>query len=107
MPLSSDGKKIKRNFRKEYGQKEGDKILYSKENKDKKFKKLLTHGSKKAIWWAERISKLPESKKSVMMIILVDDGIEWWTRRFETLRASRPRPVDKMVGQQPNIPKDE
>lgn len=42
MPLTEAGNKIKRKMHEEYGEKEGDRIFYSKENADKKFKHTVT-----------------------------------------------------------------
>lgn len=90
----------------EYGEKQGDRIFYSKENGDKKFKRTIT--GKKSKWWAERIAKLPEARKSAMIIVLdMDQGVDWWLRRIDTMRASKPRPVDKLFGEQPNIAREE
>lgn len=38
MPLTSKGKKMKREFEKEYGKKKGDQVFYSYENKHKNSK---------------------------------------------------------------------
>jgi hypothetical protein len=35
MPLTTKGKKIKKNFEKEYGKKKGDNFFYATENKGK------------------------------------------------------------------------
>lgn len=66
MPLTEDGKKIRREMRKEYGKKKGDQVFYSKENKSAKFRKLIT-GKKsmltKAQWILDRLNKLPDTSK--------------------------------------------
>jgi hypothetical protein len=45
MPLTKKGKKVKSEFKKEYGKKEGEKIFYATENKRKM--KGLVKGKKK------------------------------------------------------------
>lgn len=47
MPLSAVGKKILKRFRQEYGAKEGKSYFYAKENKDKKFARLIKGKKKK------------------------------------------------------------
>ncbi len=111
MPKTRAEKDTLRSFEKEYKDpKKAKKIYYSKRNKSKKFDRSQGGGfsSKKAKWWAERISKLPASIKANLLVVVNSGGnVDWWTRRIETLRASKPRPVDRMVGEQPNIPRDE
>jgi hypothetical protein len=46
MPLTKKGKKVKAEFKKEYGSKEGEKIFYATENK-KKMKGLVKKIGKK------------------------------------------------------------
>lgn len=63
MPLSTDGNKIRRKFKEEYGDKEGESYFYAKENKDKKFKDVVTKGvdpdQDPVIWWLMRMLSLP------------------------------------------------
>lgn len=66
MPLTEDGKKMLRQFRKEYGDKEGQAVFYAKENDDPKFRKLVTGkaapGSPE--WWQLRAMFLKAAKKT-------------------------------------------
>lgn len=86
MPLTESGNKIRRKMHEEYGSKEGDKVFYSKENGDKKFKKLVT-GKKKAsaVWWAGRINKLPSQAKTKLINALKSgkSGVSWWISRLD------------------------
>lgn len=108
MPLNDTGKKVKEKFHEEYGEKEGDRIMYSKENKDKKFKQAITGAKKKSsAWWANRISKLPEmAKHSLLSTIDHSSDVDWWLRTIDIMRAMQPRPVDRSFGDKPNIPRD-
>lgn len=47
MPLSAEGKRILAEFKKEYGPEKGKRYFYAKENRDAKFRRLVTHGKKK------------------------------------------------------------
>lgn len=66
MPLSADGEKIRRKMHETYGEKEGDKIFYSKENGDEKFSELVRKGAEpdSAEWWLLRLlSMTPISER--------------------------------------------
>jgi len=47
MPLSGTGQSILNAFVQEYGPKKGKSVFYAKENKDKKFARLVKHGKKR------------------------------------------------------------
>jgi hypothetical protein len=85
MPLSEAGDKIKRKMHQEYGEKEGDRVFYSKENGDKKFKRTVT-GKSRAEWWNDRLSKLPISlKSSVLENIQSNKSLSWWLERVKVI----------------------
>ena len=46
MPLTKKGKKVKKEFEKEYGKKKGEQVFYATENK-RKMKGLVKKGKKK------------------------------------------------------------
>ena len=93
MPLSEAGKKIKQKMHEEYGEKEGDRVFYSKENGDKKFAQTV-RGSKKAQaeWWYSRISKLPAQLKSkVLGLVEVDPDVNWWMKRIQAIDLNKSK----------------
>lgn len=88
MPLTEAGKKILHQMKEEYGDEKGETVFYSKENGDKKFKKLVTGKSDasdlamidRAIWWSQRLAKLPPNVKGkVRRTIKAREGSSvWW-----------------------------
>lgn len=92
MPLSSAGNKIKEKMHEEYGEKEGDRIFYSKEHADKKFSQTVRGKKAKAEWWYARLAKLPAHIKSqVMGIIEVDQDVDWWLKRIKPIELNKAK----------------
>lgn len=89
MPLTEAGNKVRKKMHQEYGDKEGDKVFYSKENGDKKFRKLVTgHSKKKAAWWASRLGKLPPQMKTKLANTLkTNKSLSWWISRLGTFQS--------------------
>ena len=75
MPLSEEGKKVKRNMDKEYDKEKSDRIFYSMEHSHPEWKK--------AQWWADRLSRIsPAAKAKVLENIKVDGPLHWWLQRM-------------------------
>lgn len=75
MPLSEEGKKVKRNMDKEYDKEKSDRIFYSMEH---------SHPSwKKANWWADRIFCQHDVQKSeILENIKQNEPLHWWVKRL-------------------------
>jgi hypothetical protein len=89
MPLTESGNKVRNKMHEEYGEKEGDKVFYSKENGDKKFRKLVTgHSKRKAVWWASRLNKLPPQMKVKLISTLKSNKtLSWWMNRLDMFQT--------------------
>jgi hypothetical protein len=93
MPLSEAGKKIRQNMHEEYGEKEGDRIFYSKENADKKFAQTVRASKKaQAEWWHARLEKLPiQIKSKIIGLLEVDQDVNWWLKRIKPIELNKAK----------------
>jgi hypothetical protein len=95
MPLSANGNKIKRKMIEEYGEKEGTRIFYSKENGDKQFSETVrgkkTSKKAEAEWWIARLEKMPVTTmkaRVLQRLKLKDPELNWWINRIQAINKS-------------------
>lgn len=123
MPLSEDGKKIKRKMIEEYGKERGERIFYSKENADPSFSETVRgkKATKKAEieWWLARLEKLPDlsiKSRVLQRLKLKDPELDFWIQRVQAIKkaekksqsgAPYPLPVNAMGVKSKEEEKDE
>lgn len=70
MPLTSDGKKVLKEFKQRYG-KRGEEVFYRKINSDKEFKDAMEKGVYKSSleWWLVRLlyanASIPDNRETL------------------------------------------